>query len=233
MNFGTVLCPHFEASSVVERALQVSLECPWTSHLFCNQETLYDPWSPTKLRAFLLHLAHAQLSAVAPGGGACHESLGAWPTDRTLIAGTTPIFNKRPKYLPNEGPSKSGLRLSFCSLSPWRSSFAVKYRCQQLVFPPFEWAPVVKCSILMVASVSKTPTYHCESLVWTGPSWVGPPAVAYICKTSTFTSSAYSRVASVRLDLMTGCAQHSSSGSGFRLRRFLSGKVAGISVQVL
>ena len=43
---------------------------------------------------------------------------------------------------------------------------------------PFEWVPLQKCMILMVASVvTCLKPYHChsDSLLWKVPQWVGPP----------------------------------------------------------
>ena len=70
------------------------------------------------------------------------------------------VRQRAPEDPPNEGPSKGGLRLSFCScvsLLPMKQQFCPStIVAKKHMFPPFECAPLLKCSILMVASVSRT-----------------------------------------------------------------------------
>ena len=47
----------------------------------------------------------------------------------------------------------------FLAFSPWNSCFPVSYRRQKHVLAdPFEWAPLLKCFILIVASAGRNPT---------------------------------------------------------------------------
>ena len=87
---------------------------------------------------------------------------------------------RAPKGPPNEDPSKSGLRVSFCSF--WPLLHTKQLFSRQLSLPktcvwggaPFEWAPLLKCLILMVASAvcfsSEKPNHDHQ--------WAGPLAVA-------------------------------------------------------